>query len=148
MAGVVVALDVGARRIGVARGDASVRLASPLPALFNDGDILDKLRLLIRENEAETVVIGLPRDINGKETGQSEFTRQFAHDLREVLTNAEMNIEIVFQDEGLTSIEAEELLRKRKNFSEAMLRDGTIDSEAAVVILTDYLEAHRGAAKD
>ena len=46
------------------------------------------------------------------------------------------------QDESLTSIEAEEELRRdKRHFNDKMLRDGTLDSQAAVIILTDYLEA-------
>ncbi len=51
------------------------------------------------------------------------------------------NIKIVFQDESLTSVKAEEILRERKNFQDGMLRDGTLDSEAAALILSDYLES-------
>ena len=47
---------------------------------------------------------------------------------------------MVFQDESLTSVQAEAMLRRdKKHFKEQMLRDGTLDSQAAVVILTDYL---------
>ena len=49
-------------------------------------------------------------------------------------------VEVVFQDESLTSVQAEAMLRRdKKHFKEQMLRDGTLDSQAAVVILTDYL---------
>ena len=137
---VVLGLDVGARRIGVARADFEVRLASPLSAIFNDGTALEELIKLVDETSANLIVVGLPRDNNGQETAQSKFSRDFAHDLHEALVNEGYNIEIVFQDESLTSVTAENNLKKRKNFNIKMLRDGTLDSEAAVIILTDYME--------
>jgi len=133
-------LDVGARRIGVARADLEVRLASPLQAIFNDGSVLEELIRLVDETGAEFIVVGLPRDNNGQETAQSKFSRDFAHDLHEALVNEDYNVEIVFQDESLTSVTAEDNLKKRKSFNIKMLCDGTLDSEAAVIILTDYLE--------
>ena len=136
----VLGLDVGARRIGVARADLEVRLASPLQAIFNDGSVLEELIRLVDETGAEFIVVGLPRDNNGQETAQSKFSRDFAHDLHEALVNEDYNVEIVFQDESLTSVTAEDNLKKRKSFNIKMLCDGTLDSEAAVIILTDYLE--------
>lgn len=137
---IALGLDIGARRIGVARGDLDVKLASPLDAVFNDDDVLENMIKIVDETGADLLVIGLPRDNNGGETAQSKFSRDFADDLRQALINADYDVEIVFQDESLTSIAAEENLKKRKNFDPKMLRDGTIDSEAAVIILQDFLE--------
>ncbi len=142
---VILGLDIGARRIGVARGDSEVKLASPLPAVFNDDAAMENLTKAVDETGADLIVVGLPRDANGRETFQSKFSRDFADDLRQALLNADYDVEFVFQDESLTSIEAEENLKKRKNFNPKMLRDGTIDSEAAVIILHDFLEENTGA---
>ena len=139
---IVLGVDVGTRRIGLAWGDTEVKLASPLEAVFNDGEALDKLTQLATRMNVSTIVVGLPRNNNGEETEQSKFSRQFADDLGDTLAIKSLdNINIVMQDESLTSIEAEDMLRSdKRRFSEKMLRDGTLDSQAAVVILTDYLE--------
>ena len=131
----VVGLDVGAKRIGVAKGDLSLKIASPLKPLIRDKNIFEKVADVIRENGAQIVVVGLPRNSNGDETAQSEFSRIFAKNLA-----AATDVKIVFQDESLTSIEAEKNLRGRKDFRETSLRDGTLDSEAAALILQDFLE--------
>ena len=139
---IVLGVDVGTRRIGLAWGDTEVKLASPLEAIFNDGEALDKITQLAARMNISTIVVGLPRNNNGEETEQSKFSRQFADDLGDTLAIKSLdNINIVMQDESLTSIEAEDMLRsdKRKK-KKKMLRDGTLDSQAAVVILTDYLE--------
>lgn len=140
---IVLGLDVGTRRIGVAYGDTEVKIAAPLDAIENDGNALDKLAKLVARMNVSTVVVGLPRNSNGGETKQSQYSRQFADDLGDALSiNSVSDVDIVMQDESLTSIEAEEELRRdKRHFNDKMLRDGTLDSQAAVIILTDYLEA-------
>lgn len=140
---IVLGLDVGTRRIGVAYGDTEVKIAAPLDAIENDGNALDKLAKLVARMNVSTVVVGLPRNSNGGETKQSQYSRQFADDLGDALSvNSVSDVDIVMQDESLTSIEAEdELRRDKRHFNDKMLRDGTLDSQAAVIILTDYLEA-------
>lgn len=133
--GAVIGLDIGTRRIGVARGDLAVGIATPLPAIANNELTFKRLDQLINQENAQTIVVGLPRNSQGEETAQSKISRQFSDQLAHNFT-----IDIVFQDESITSVEAEQRLRQRKVFKESMLRDGTLDSEAATLILTDYLE--------
>ena len=135
MARVAIGLDIGTQRVGVARGDDDVRIAAPLTTLTNAANIFKRIQDLIQENHADIVVIGLPRNADGQETRQSVVSRAFATQLA-AFTDAK----IVFQDESLTSVQAEKNLRGRRGFNEDMLRDGTLDSEAAALILTDYLE--------
>ncbi|MCL2280938.1 Holliday junction resolvase RuvX [Candidatus Saccharibacteria bacterium] len=136
--GVVIGLDIGARRIGVARGDLEVRIATPLPALTNDETIFANICQLVEKNHAEIIVIGLPRDAKGQETAQSQISRNFATELANHLA-----IKICLEDESLTSVLAEKNLRARKNFQVSMLRDGALDSEAATIILQDFLDNQR-----
>ncbi|MDO4271490.1 MAG: Holliday junction resolvase RuvX [Candidatus Saccharibacteria bacterium] len=140
---VVLGLDVGTRRIGVAWGDSEVKLASPLDAVENNGEALDKIAKLVQRMNVSIVVVGLPRNSDGEETKQSAYSRQFADDLNDTLLNNSIdNVDIIMQDESLTSIEAEDMLRRdKRRFNDRMLRDGTLDSQAAVIILTDYLES-------
>jgi putative Holliday junction resolvase len=140
--GVVIGLDIGTRRIGVACGDFEVCIAAPLPALLNERTIFTDISWLIKKNRAEAVVVGLPRDADGKETTQSQVSRDFATKLASY-TDAN----ICFQDESLTSVLAEKNLRERRNFSEIMLRDGTLDSEAATIILQDFLNRNKREAQ-
>ncbi len=133
--GVVIGLDIGTRRIGVARGDLMVGIATPLAAISNDEQTMERLKQLIAREGAQAIVVGLPRNSRGEETAQSEISRQFADQLKRTTS-----IEVVLQDESVTSVEAEQRLRGRKDFHESMLRDGTLDSEAATLILTDYVE--------
>ena len=79
------ALDVGARRIGVAFGDNEVKLASPAEAVENDGQALAEICRLVINHQIKTVVVGLPRNAEGLETKQSEYCRQFADDLEDAM---------------------------------------------------------------
>jgi putative Holliday junction resolvase len=128
----VVALDVGEKRIGVAFGDSQTKIAVPEVTLANDADFLANLGELIRRKQPVAIIVGLPRNSKGQETKQSEFVREFAKSINV------FNLPIVFQDESLTSVEAETLLnlQRSKNYNSQQ-----IDSKAAALILSDYLES-------
>jgi putative holliday junction resolvase len=126
----ILALDVGGTRIGVAKADAELRFASPLTTLTNSDAIWQQLADLSREYNAQTVVVGLPRGLQGQETPQTLICRQFAKNLSE-----QLKIPIELQDEAMTSVKAEDELRSRgKPYEKA-----DIDSLAATYILEDYL---------
>ena len=108
---VAIGLDVGSHRIGVARGDFEVAIASPLLALSNDDAVFANISRIVKENRAEIIVVGLPRDAKGQETAQSQISRDFAAEL-----SNHTDAEIHFQDESLTSVIAEKNLRAAKNF--------------------------------
>lgn len=127
-----VALDVGLKRIGVAVADSDVKIAVPFETIEVDGSELERIaEIIVREN-ADTVVIGYPRNQQGEVTAQTGLVEQFASKLEDVATD------IVFQDESLTSVLAEQQLSAHnKPYSKA-----DIDSQAAAIILQDYLEAN------
>jgi putative Holliday junction resolvase len=127
----VVALDVGEKRIGVALGDSQTKIAVAESTLANDDSFLSKLGELIKVKQPVAIVLGLPRNLKGQETKQSEYVREFAKSLNV------FNLPIAFQDESLTSVEAKTLLKSQrsKNYNKEQ-----IDSKAAALILSDYLE--------
>ena len=130
----VIGLDVGEKRIGVARGDTDTRIAVPLGFLMADDSEWEKLAQIITLNNISTVVVGLPRSNEGNETAQSNYARDYAKVLEEKFPG----VEIVLQDETLTSVVAEERLQARKKPYDK----GEIDAEAATIILQDYLERY------
>ncbi len=135
----LIALDVGTKRIGVAKADSNVRIAVPYSAIDVDGAEFQKIASLARAWDIKSFVLGLPRNASGEETEQSRYVRQFAKQLKHELPDAK----ICFQDESLTSVEAEKRLGKRKKG----YKKGDIDSEAATIILQDFLEEHMGKGK-
>lgn len=140
----ILAFDVGEKRIGVAFADSQVKLASPLPALrYSDDIALDIIRLAI-DKKADVLVIGNPRNNRGDETVQTDFCQKVADQIIAEISDRQLAIKVAMQDESLTSVIAEQRLRSRRNFKPEMLRDGTIDSEAATIILEDYLGENYG----
>lgn len=124
------ALDVGEKRIGVAIGDNLVRIAIPFTTIEVDGTELEQIARLLVSEKIDTIVVGYPRNQSGEPTAQTAFAEAFAEQLRE------MEQPVVFQDESLTSVLAEQRLQSYgKPYSKA-----DIDAQAAALILQDYLE--------
>ena len=126
----LVCLDVGEKRIGVAVADPSIRIAVAFDTIEVDGNELSKIaEIVIREN-AETIVVGYPRNQQGETTAQTAYVERFAENLQDIAKN------IVFQDESLTSVMAENrLIDMKKPYTK-----GDIDAQAAAIILEDYME--------
>ena len=128
----IIGLDVGTKRIGVAKADTSVRIAIPNGYVLVNGQEIPAILRIARLNDTNFFVVGLPRSNDGNETAQSAYARKFADTLAASMPGAR----IYFQDESLTSVVAEERLKKRKkNFEK-----GEIDAEAASIILQDFIE--------
>lgn len=131
-------IDFGKARIGIALSDPLSIIASPFQTYVRvsfEKD-LKYLSNLIKEKNIDTVVFGLPLQMDGEEGQMAKDTRFFADSLKE-----HNNVKIVFEDERLTSVEAEELLIKAnvKRKERKML----IDKIAAQIILEQYLERRR-----
>ena len=128
----IIGLDVGTKRIGIAKADTSVRIAIPNGFVLVNGQEIPEILRIARLNDTNFFVVGLPRSNDGNETAQSAYARKFADTLAASMPGAR----IYFQDESLTSVVAEERLKKRKkNFEK-----GEIDAEAASIILQDFIE--------
>ena len=129
----IIGLDVGTRRIGVATADTNVRIAVPnTTVVVNNGFEFAEIARIARANNTNWFVLGLPRSNEGRETAQSDYVREFAKSLK----NAVPGAKIRFQDESLTSVEAENRLKSRKK----SYRKEEIDAEAASIILQDFIE--------
>lgn len=125
-----VALDVGEKRIGVAVGDDSVRIAVPFETIDVDGGEVEAIAEIVVKESADTIVVGYPRNQSGETTPQTQFVVNFAEKLTDLAAN------IVFQDESLTSVIAEQRL---ESYNRPYKRSD-IDAQAAAIILQDYLE--------
>lgn len=128
----VLGLDVGTKRIGIAKVDSSVRVSVPVGTVSVDGTEWSQIEHLANLNNTKFFVLGMPRSNEGNETEQSLYVRNFAKTLTEKIPG----IKICFQDESLTSVEAEKRLKARKKKYEK----GEIDAEAASIILQDFIE--------
>jgi putative Holliday junction resolvase len=136
----VIAFDLGRRRIGVGISDASGVLARPLETISASGPAqLDRVVELVRRLAAEddglhTVVVGLPRRLDGTPTEQTAEAQAFVEALRRRIGQP-----VALQDERLSSVEAESRLAVRDR--DWRSRKKKLDAAAAAVILQDYLDA-------
>ena len=127
------ALDVGDARIGVAVCDElelTVRGAGVVRRVGGQRD-LNAVAALLAPLEPERVVVGLPLNMDGSEGPQAAKVRAFGQRLA-----AHLALPVEFWDERLTTVEAEQTLRKA-GMSRTRRRD-LIDQEAAAVILESY----------
>jgi putative Holliday junction resolvase len=128
------ALDIGEKRIGVAQADNEVRIAFPLCTIEVDGLELSRIREIVSEVNPSALVVGYPRNQKGEPTEQTKYTLQAAAKLEN------LGVPVVYQDESLTSVIAENHLKKsNKPYTKA-----DIDSHAAAIILEDYLDITYG----
>ena len=139
--GRVAGLDVGERRIGIAISDVSRTLARPVSVLRTsglDGDAVDRAvvelqRLAAEEDGLTSLVVGLPRRLDGSPNDMTPRVEAFAATL-----GARTALPVVLQDERLTSREAESRLALREKDWRA--RKKHLDAAAAAIILQDYLD--------
>ena len=131
----IIGLDVGEKRIGISRADSDTRIAVPIGYIEVNGSEWAEIERIARMNNTNFFVLGLPRSNEGNETAQSLYVRNFA----KVLVSRIPEAKIRFQDESLTSVEAENRLKARKKRYEK----GEIDAEAAAIILQDFVEGFK-----
>ena len=138
----IVGLDVGERRIGVAVSDVSRTLARPLGVLRSAGLDTDAVqmaadeiaRLAHEEDGVASIVVGLPRRLDGTPTDMTPRVERFARQLE-----ARSALPVILQDERLSSREAESRLALRQK--DWRVRKQRLDAAAAAVILQDYLDS-------
>jgi putative Holliday junction resolvase len=129
-------LDVGEKTIGVAISDALLLTAQSRPTIRRKSlkTDLDILQRLVAEYEVHKIVVGEPVHMNGSESPQSRRVNRFVEELQKVV-----KLPVVFQDERLTSFEAEQHLAQL-GLSSRRRRDH-IDKIAAMIILQNYLDS-------
>lgn len=135
----IAALDLGARRIGIAVTDADGLSAHPLCTIERRSFGADKeaIRRALGRRQIECLVVGLPVNMDGSEGPMARHARNFAARLAEA-----MGIEVKLQDERLSSFEAEQRLG---NAVRRGKKKQAVDAVAAAVILENYLESRESS---
>jgi len=131
MANSIMALDVGGKRIGVALMTDQVKIPRTLTTLDNQPSVIEDIKLLAKEHQVTDLVVGHPRDMQGQSTDQTKFSVDFADTLKHALS-----LPVHLQDEALTSIQAENILKQSKK----PYQKADIDAQAACLILEDYVK--------
>ena len=131
-------LDVGNKTIGVALSDPMFLLANGLETIKrkNASSDIERLREIINDNDVELIVVGLPKNMNNTIGPQAMRVMSFVD-----LIKKQVDIEIVYQDERMTTIQSEAVLIdmdvRREN------RKKYIDKIAATFILQTYLDRRK-----
>ena len=134
----ILGLDYGARTIGVAVCDPLGLTAQPVETIFRRDEnklrrSLARLEELCREYEVEKLVVGLPLNMDGSEGERAKAARAFGEKL-----SLRTGLPVVYEDERLTTVEAEEILKEGRIVKEEWKK--VIDQMAASLILRSYLE--------
>ncbi len=131
-------VDYGDARIGVATCDELEILATARDTIRSESmrKNIDAIAAIAKAENAERIVVGLPLNMDGSEGARASKTRSFGKVLEKV-----SGIEVVYFDERLTSVEADERMdeanvRKSK-------RKGLVDRIAAAIILQSYLDSYK-----
>jgi len=133
--------DLGTRTLGISISDDTKTIATTYTTLrFNDGqyeDIFEEIKSIVEKENVEKIVLGLPKNMNNTLGFRAEETMNFKEKLEKFL-----NIEIVLQDERLTTVSAHNFLieadmsrKKRKQ---------VVDKLSANIILQTYLDIEKG----
>jgi putative Holliday junction resolvase len=132
---VIFALDVGEKRVGIAKSDPSAVFALPYGFIERENSF-SELKEIFKKENADKIVVGMPFLPSGGLGSQSKDVEKFIDDLKQLV-----NLPVLTENEVLTSIEAENRLK----ISEKSYSKGDVDTMAAVIILESYLRRETNA---
>ncbi len=141
--GMLLALDVGNKRIGVAASDPLRLLARSLTTVQrqNTGQAVEAIVALVREHQPVAVLIGLPRNMDGSLGAQARSVLLFARRVE-----AQIDIPVLLWDERLSTVQASEILHAQG--VRAREQKGRLDAVAAAVILQEFIDSERAERGD
>ena len=132
-------LDLGSRTLGVAISDITHTIATSYIVIRHNEEydrLLDDVEKIVKDEHIEKIVLGFPKNMNNTIGPKCELSLEFKKKLEQKL-----NIEVILQDERLTTKEAESVLIK--NNTRRNKRRKVIDKLAATIILQSYLDKEK-----
>ena len=134
----ILGIDYGDARVGVAVSDPLGLTAQGVGTIKNKGRkfLMSELDKMIKQYSPETIVIGLPKNMDGTEGFRAEATYKFADELKGIYMG-----EIVFKDERLTTVEASVFLNATN--TRGQKRKNVIDTVSACLILEGYMSSKK-----
>lgn len=133
---IILSVDLGKARTGLAISDITETLASPLAQIHekNPAELLDKVANVVMARGVDLIVVGLPKNMDGTEGDSAKYAREFAKKLKE-----KTGIIVRLQDERGTTITAHNYLNATN--TRGIKRKNVVDSVAATIILQNYLDS-------
>ena len=138
---IIMSVDLGKARTGIAVCDKTEFLASPYKVIFEKSPLKlpEKVAEAAKETKAELIVVGLPKNMDGSEGESAQNARAFAKQLEELT-----GIQTVMQDERGTTITAHNFLNTTN--TRGKKRKNVVDEVAATIILQDFLDKRHNQA--
>lgn len=134
-----ISLDVGDVRIGVAKSDIMGIVATPLEVIDRrKTKAIKRIEEILKEENTKSLVIGIPKSLDGTEKRQAEKVREFIEKLKKNIEN----LEIIEVDERLTTVSADRLLNETTKKG-ALEKRKVVDKIAAAIILQTFLDTKR-----
>ena len=135
---IIMSVDLGKARTGLALCDKTEFLASPYKVIFEKSPqkLLQKVADAAKEAKAALIVVGLPKNMDGSEGESAQNARDFAAQLAELT-----GVETVMQDERGTTITAHSFLNDTN--TRGKKRKNVVDEVAATIILQNFLDARK-----
>ena len=132
---IILAVDPGKARTGLAVCDKTMFLASPLSVIeeWNKNKLAERISLEAKKQNAELIVVGLPKNMDGTEGESARSARLLAEQISEI-----SGIKTVLHDERCTTVIAHQYLND--NNIRGKKRKKTVDAAAATIILQSYLD--------
>ena len=133
---IIMSVDLGKARTGIAVCDKSEFLASPYTDIFekSPSKLLEKVAKAVCETKAELIVVGLPKNMDGTEGESAQNARVFARQITELT-----GVQTVMQDERGTTVTAHSFLNATN--TRGKKRKNVVDEVAATIILQNYLDS-------
>ena len=135
---VIMSVDLGKSRTGIAVCDKTEFLASPYTVIFekSPNKLPEKVAQAAKEVKAEMIVVGLPKNMDGSEGESAQNARDFAKKIQDLT-----GLETVMQDERGTTITAHNFLNTTN--TRGKKRKNVVDEVAATIILQDFLDKRK-----
>ena len=135
---IILSVDYGDKRTGIAVCDKLEMLASPVCVLteWNSETLAEKIVDLAKQKNAEQIVIGLPRNMDGSKGFRAEACEALGE-----LVRGKCEIPVVFWDERLTTVSAHRILSE--NNVRGKKRKNVVDAVAAEIILQNYIDSRK-----
>lgn len=133
----ILAIDVGKKRIGVAQSDKLHITANPI-GTFSPSDFFKKCTQWLSSEDYEAILVGWPLTLSGQEGESVHMVKSFLGELKKIVGT----VPIHTRDERFTSTIAAQSLRETGKSKQMRNDKGLIDTQAAVILLQDYLNQH------
>lgn len=127
---IILSIDYGTKRIGIAKGDTESCIARPFGFIENKNDefVFNELSKIIKDEWINEILIGVPKGLTGESTDQTKYTLDFIDKLSAFAE--QKKLKIITIDERLSSRQASTMISKK----------GHLDDVAAMIFLQDYID--------